>query len=162
MYVDARQSQTVARPAPPHVRLLITVNWSVNWFACIHCSSCNPRRMSTVWISSGFRPQNPLSRQHPFRDRKTNFRPFIHSHSSTNPANLVMIGPVDVQITSLTGIIKKETAAEHKPAFSQKPGGLKMSDVPFLVSQASGQKNSTQAENLTPQTILHLPPESMP
>jgi len=74
----------------------------------------------------------------------------------------VKIGPVDVQITSLTGIIKKETAAEHKPAFSQKPGGLKMSDVPFLVSQASGQKNSTQAENLTPQTILHLPPESMP
>ena len=158
MYVDARQSQTVARPAPPHVRLLITVNLSVNWFACIHCSSCNPRRMSTVWISSGFRPQNPLSRQHPFRDRKTNFRPFIHSHSSTNPANLVMIGPVDVQITSLTGIIKKETAAEHKPAFSQKPGGLKMSDVPFHRQSSQWTKKFDSGRKSDPANYFAPPP----
>jgi len=41
------------------------------------------------------------------RDQKTNFRSFIYSHSSTNPAHLVKIGPVDLEIIVPTKIIKK-------------------------------------------------------
>jgi len=40
------------------------------------------------------------------RDRKNSFRSFIYSQSSTIPANLVKIGPVDVEIIGLTEIIK--------------------------------------------------------
>jgi len=36
------------------------------------------------------------------KDRKTHFRSFIYDHSSTNPANLVKIGFVDVQIIDPT------------------------------------------------------------
>ena len=32
---------------------------------------------------------------------KNNFRSFIHGQSSTNPANLVKIGPVDVEVIGL-------------------------------------------------------------
>jgi len=35
-------------------------------------------------------------------DRKNNFRSFIANHSSTNPANLVKIVPVDVKIIGLS------------------------------------------------------------
>jgi len=60
------------------------------------------------------------------RDRKTNFRSFIYSHTSANAANLARIGPVDVQIIGLTESLKiknnYKTKAEHKPAFG--PGDL--------------------------------------
>jgi len=58
--------------------------------------------------------KNWLPRQRPLRDRNIDNRPFIGSHSSTNPANLVKIGPVDVEIVSLTEIGKNkyETRAE--------------------------------------------------
>jgi len=64
-----------------------------------------------------------------FEGSKTNFRSFINRHSSTNPANLVKIGHVDVGIIGLTEIvkkIKKETTAKHKSTFScaPSPGGL--------------------------------------
>jgi len=36
----------------------------------------------------------------------SNFRSFIQSHSSTNPANLVRIGVVDVKITGLPESLK--------------------------------------------------------
>jgi len=39
--------------------------------------------------------------------KKNNFRSFIYSHSSTIPANSVKIGPVDVEITDLTEIVKQ-------------------------------------------------------
>jgi len=61
-----------------------------------------------------------------FEGSKTNFRSFINRHSSTNPANLVKIGHVDVEIIGLTEIvkkIKKETAAKHKSC-APSPGGL--------------------------------------
>jgi len=59
------------------------------------------------------------------RERKTNFRSFIYSHSSTTPENLATIGRVYVEVIGLTEIVKKnkiknkyETKAEeHKPAF---------------------------------------------
>jgi len=35
-----------------------------------------------------------------------NFRPFIYAQSSTNRANFVQIGPVDVEISGLTEISK--------------------------------------------------------
>jgi len=33
---DSRQSLTVAYPAISFRGLLVVVNWSVNWFACVH------------------------------------------------------------------------------------------------------------------------------
>jgi len=51
------------------------------------------------------------------KDRKTNFRSFIFSHSYTNCVNLLKIGPADVQVIDLRKIVKKETTAEHKPTF---------------------------------------------
>jgi len=45
------------------------------------------------------------------RDGKTNFKSLIYGHSSTNPANLMKIGSVDVPIVGLIEIVKKR--AEH-------------------------------------------------
>jgi len=54
---------------------------------------------SSVWIGGGrFSPQNWLPRQRPLRDRKTNFRSFVYSRSSTMPGNWVTIGQVDFHI----------------------------------------------------------------
>ena len=55
---------------------------------------------------------NWLPWQPPLRDRKTNF---ICSHSSTNPENLVKIGPVDFETIGVIEIVenKKKTAAEY-------------------------------------------------
>ena len=52
---------------------------------------------------------------------KNNFRSFIYGQSSTNHANFVNIGPVDVDIIALTeitkNIIKKiKKSAKHKPS----------------------------------------------
>jgi len=38
---------------------------------------------------------------------KNNFRLITYRHSSTNNANLAKIGPVDFEITGLTGIVTK-------------------------------------------------------
>jgi len=62
------------------------------------------------------------------RDRETNFRLFIHSHSSINPENLAKIGPVDFAIIGLTGIGKKylrnsSTTGSPQASFQQL-GGL--------------------------------------
>jgi len=51
-----------------------------------------------LWIEADKTDKNWLPRQRPLRSRKTNFRPLIYSRSSTNPANLVKIGPVGVEI----------------------------------------------------------------
>jgi len=60
--------------------------------------------------------------RHSYRDRKNNFKSFIYGQSSTNIANFVKIGPVDVEIICLTEIIKniflKTTAIKHKPSSS--------------------------------------------
>jgi len=40
------------------------------------------------------------------RSKKNNFRSFMYVQSSTNPANFVNIGPVDVEIIDLTKINK--------------------------------------------------------
>jgi len=55
-----------------------------------------------VLLGSGFGPQKLVA-----TDRKTNLIAFIYSDSSTNPANLLKIGPVDVEITGLTEIVKE-------------------------------------------------------
>ena len=49
-----------------------------------------------------------MSWQRPLRDRKTNFRSFIYSNSSTNPANVVKIVLVDVEIIGLTEIVENK------------------------------------------------------
>jgi len=51
-------------------------------------------------------PKNWLPWQRLLRDRKTDFRSFIYSRNSTNPANSVKIGLVDVGIKGLTEIVK--------------------------------------------------------
>ena len=61
--------------------------------------------------------------------KKSNFRSFIYGERSTNPANFVKIGPVDIEINVLTEIteIFLKTAAKHKPsspALLRKAGGL--------------------------------------
>jgi len=55
-------------------------------------------------------------------DRKTNFRSFIYSKSSTDPANLVKIGPIDVEIIGLTKIVKNE----KKPLQNMSPVHLRL------------------------------------
>ena len=106
--LDATRSLSVAHaPDNPPSRLLITVNWSVNWFACAALPLLVVRRRlahtnPVLWIGPGIGPQNWLPRQRTLGDRKTNFRSFIHSHSSINSVYLVTIGPADVEITCLT------------------------------------------------------------
>ena len=125
--IDARQSLHCSPPGYPPSRLLIIVNWSVNWFACIQRSTCTFSRTSPsckshanpfLWIGLGFHPQNWLPQQRTLKDRKANFRSFMYNHSSTNPANLVRIGWVDVEINWYDRIVKfkqnkYETVAEH-------------------------------------------------
>jgi len=67
---------------------------------------------------------NWLSWQRSLRERNPNARSIVHS--SPDAENLAKIGPVDFEIIGLTGIAKKETAAEHTAsrACFQLPGGL--------------------------------------
>jgi len=46
-------------------------------------------------------------RQRPLKNRKTDFSSFIYGQSSTNPANFVKIGLIEVEIFGLTEITKK-------------------------------------------------------
>jgi len=64
-------------------------------------------RMSPELTSVGKVNENWLARRHPLTGRKTNFRLTIYSHSSTKPANLAKIDPVDIEITGLKGIANK-------------------------------------------------------
>jgi len=49
---------------------------------------------------------------------KNNFRLFIYSQSSTNPANFVKIGPVDVETIGLTEITKNIKKIKHQQNIS--------------------------------------------
>jgi len=64
-----------------------------------------------------FCPQNWMPQQRRLMDRKNNFRSFIYGRRSSNRANFVKIGLVDVEIhvIGLTKIIKifKETTAKQ-------------------------------------------------
>jgi len=61
---------------------------------------------------------------------KTNFRLIMYSHSSTKSENFAKIGPVDVEIICLSGIVKnKEINYKQQQniaccACVQQPGGL--------------------------------------
>jgi len=108
--LDARQKPDCSPPGYPHSRLLVIVSWSVNWFACVHPSTFTSCRTppSTEWhanpilcIEADNTNKNWLPRR-PLRDRKTDFSSSVYSRSSTNPANLVEIGSVDVEIIGLT------------------------------------------------------------
>jgi len=46
--------------------------------------------------------KNRLSRRRPLKDRKTNFRSIVYSHSSTDPENVANINPVDFVMIVLT------------------------------------------------------------
>ena len=104
-------------PGYPPSRLLITVNWPVNWFACVQRSTCTSRRAPpsseshvnpTLWIVPTKLVVTATSVA----------RALICSRSCANLANLAMIGPLDAEIIGLKEIVKnKETKTEHKPAF---------------------------------------------
>ena len=96
----------------------------------IGCTSRRPRDLvtareleSNVCIAGRFYTQNWLPGQRPLRDRKSNSRAFI-----TIPANLVKIGPVDVQIKGLTESLDNEKKKhEHfmsPPSAALYEGGL--------------------------------------
>jgi len=68
------------------------------------------------------------------RDRKTNFRSFIHSHSSANTANAAKIGLVDVEIIGLT-----ESAEKKKHQQNISPP----SDPALFVGESGGPETTT-------------------
>ena len=66
-----------------------------------------------------------MPRQRPLRHGKqTNFKLIIHSHSSVNPANLVKIGPLDVELISLTAVVNNKKQQQIAGRTVQQPGGL--------------------------------------
>jgi len=66
-----------------------------------------------------------LPRQRPLRHGKqTNFKLIIHSHSSANPVNLVKIGPLDVELISLTAVVNNKKQQQIAGRTVQQPGGL--------------------------------------
>jgi len=95
--------------SPPdylHSCPLNMANMSVDWFACVLCIICTFCRTPPsaechanpiLWIKYHEANKNWLPRRHPLREQKTNFRSFIYNCSSSNPVNLVKIGPVDVE-----------------------------------------------------------------
>jgi len=46
---------------------------------------------------------------------KNNFRSFIYAQRSTNPANFVKIGPVDVEVIGLREITENNSAPQIRP-----------------------------------------------
>jgi len=68
----------------------------------------NVTRTHSVEEKTDKTDKNWLPRQRPLRDRKADCRAFIYSHSSTNPANLVKIGPADVETIGLREIVKNK------------------------------------------------------
>ena len=98
-------------------RLLLIVNWSVNWFVCVQRRTCTSwstppsteRHANPIpWMEADKTNKNWLPRQRPLGDRITNFRSFIYSQCSTNRANVVKICLVHVEITGLTVIVKNK------------------------------------------------------
>ena len=93
--LDAGQSRTLTRLAAPKATCVLRVR-----------SVDNATDRHNLCISMDKKNKNWLPWQRPFRDRKPNFRRTIYSHSSTNPENSAIIGQVDFEIISLTGIAK--------------------------------------------------------
>jgi len=126
--MDFKKQSCISYPpkfeaSPRHCQPPVNYCWSVRWFACVQRSTCTSCRTppSTeshanpfLWIWPGFGRQNWLPRQRPLRDRKPNFKSFIHSHGSTNPANLVKIVPVDVEMIGLTKSLKIKSKIKMK------------------------------------------------
>jgi len=109
---DARQSLTVSHLGYPSNRLLFIVSLLLNLFACaLHSNNallvvCRRRRPSEchanykVWNGGRLCRKKWLPQQRPLMDRgKNNFTSSVYSQSSTNPANFVKIGPVDIEIS---------------------------------------------------------------
>ena len=86
--LDAGQSRTLTRLAAPKATCVLRVR-----------SVDNATDRHNLCISMDKKNKN-------WEDRKPNFRRTIYSHSSTNPENSAIIGQVDFEIISLTGIAK--------------------------------------------------------
>jgi len=84
-------------------------------------------------LNSADKPnKNWLSWQCSSRNQKTNFRSIIYRHSSANPANLVEIDPVDVEINDLKVVVKNKKqcydTAKHTAHRGCYAGRAKLSD----------------------------------
>jgi len=101
-------------PGYPPSRLLIIVNWSANWFACVKRSTCTSCRTptSTEWHV------NQILWIWPVKPIKigfygnvswviaTKFTVIIYARGATNPENLAKIGRVHFEVIGLEGIVK--------------------------------------------------------
>jgi len=83
-----QESLTLTRPAIPFIQ----------WLFCHHLANITETQTRNSLSSLDKTNKNWLPRQRPLRDRKTNLRSFIHSHSSTIVANLAKIGRVEFEI----------------------------------------------------------------
>jgi len=104
-------------------RLEIIVNWSVNWFACVLRSTCTSCRTPPsiechakpiLWIKADKPTKIGCHGKVLYGSKKINFRSFIYSHSTTNLANLVKIGPVHVEIIGVIKIVLKTIHKKQK------------------------------------------------
>ena len=91
IFTKCKAKPDCSQPGYPPSRLLIIVNCSVIWFACIQRSTCTSCRTppSTecyanpfLWIGPGLGRQHWLPWQCPCVSKKTDFRSFIYNHSS--------------------------------------------------------------------------------
>jgi len=117
---------TTRLPSHPSSSLLITVKWSINWFACIQrstCTSCCTTPPSIEWHA--IKPTKIRCHGNVpsgIEKLKANFRSFIYSQSSTSIANLAKFGPVDVEIIGLTEIVKRLHTHTHTRLTALFPG----------------------------------------
>jgi len=97
---NARQSPAFSPPS-----------YAMALVACVQRTSCTSCRTLTPSAECHrnsilrIKPKNWLPRQRPLRDQKTNFSLITHSLISTNLANLAKIGPVNVELIGLTGVV---------------------------------------------------------
>jgi len=134
-------------PAYPPRRPLIIVNWSVNWLACVRrvrkfvcllpayqlpflsyaggAALANVVRTTRCVLEVEFAHKICCPGNIPWGIEKNDFRSFIYSQSSTNAANFVKIGPVDVELIgdwekSLKIHFKKQqNISPHRLRFAQ-------------------------------------------
>ena len=108
-------SRPITMPAPHHSVFLQAGCPSCRPTNSVRALKAMPYRMSLEINSVDRSNKNWLPWRRPLRDRKTNFRLIIYSHSSTEPANLAKIGAVDFEITGPTQIDKNKRQFRDYP-----------------------------------------------
>jgi len=115
--LDARQSTTLACPALP-LAICIQRPPCTTSLTVRYCRLADVTETLAELSSVNKATKIGCLGNVPWGIKKTSFTVIIYKHSSSNPANLVKISPVDSEITGLTEIVKKETKAEHRLVIS--------------------------------------------